>query len=251
MDRTTKWTQSKRGGSSAPGGAVGMVGHGAPPSAPVHCRGGGRSRVRPGDGRVELAVRWVIDEVIVPRFDEGSVSTSTVVTGISFIICIGVVRATGVVVRRVFATKAMWMIAQTLSSRVVDRFVAQPVSWYARRPDGDLVARAGVDSDAAVSVMAPIPFATGTVVLLVVSTAWMMATDVVPRAPRCLRVSRARRDEHGLRAARRQVLRRRTGPSRCVLCGRARELRRGSADQGVWSGVAGDGAAVGCGRFVA
>ena len=124
------------------------------------------------------AVRWVIDEVIVPRFDEGSVPTGTVVTGIVLIISIGVVRATGVVLRRVFATKAMWLVAQTLSNRVVDRLVAQPVSWYARRPDGDLVARAGVDSDAAVSVMAPIPFATGTVVLLVVSAAWMLATDV-------------------------------------------------------------------------
>ena len=126
-----------------------------------------------------LVVRWVIDEVILPRFDDGSVATGTVVTGIALVIGVGVVRATGVVLRRVFATMTMWRVAQTLSGRVVHRLTAQPVSWHARRPDGDLVARVGVDADAAVSVMAPIPFATGTVVLLVVSTVWLLATDVV------------------------------------------------------------------------
>jgi ATP-binding cassette subfamily B protein len=125
-----------------------------------------------------LVVRWVIDEVILPRFDEGSVATGTVVTAIALVIAVGVVRATGVVLRRVFATMTMWRVAQTLSSRVVHRLTAQPVSWYARRPDGDLVARVGVDSDAAVSVMAPIPFATGTVVLIVVSTVWLLVTDI-------------------------------------------------------------------------
>ena len=65
------------------------------------------------------------------------------------------------------------------SRGVIDRLVRQPMSWHARRPDGDLVARAGVDTDAAVSILAPIPFATGTVLLIVVSAAWLLATDVV------------------------------------------------------------------------
>ena len=53
------------------------------------------------------------------------------------------------------------------------------MAWHDRRPDGDLVARAGVDTDAAVSVLAPVPFATGTVLLIVVSAVFMLATDVV------------------------------------------------------------------------
>lgn len=32
-----------------------------------------------------MAIRWVIDRVIIPRFEEGQVATSTVVTGCVFI----------------------------------------------------------------------------------------------------------------------------------------------------------------------
>jgi ATP-binding cassette, subfamily B, bacterial len=125
------------------------------------------------------AVQWVIDEVILPRFEEGSVATGTVVTGCALIIGIGVVRAAGVVVRRSFAGMTQWRVAGTLTDGVIDRLVAQPASWHHRRPDGDLVARAGVDADAAVSVLAPIPFATGTVLMVVVAAIWMISIDVV------------------------------------------------------------------------
>ena len=125
------------------------------------------------------AIRWVIDHVIVPRFDEGSVGVTTVLAGVGLIIGIGIVRAGGVVVRRTWAGKTQWRVAGTLSRGVIDRLVRQPMSWHARRPDGDLVARAGVDTDAAVSILAPIPFATGTVLLIVVSAVWLIATDVV------------------------------------------------------------------------
>ena len=125
-----------------------------------------------------LAVRWVIDNVILPRFEEGEVSAGAVGLGIGMIIGIGVVRAVGVVVRRSFAGVTMWRVAQTLTTSVIDRLVRQPATWHHRRPDGDLVARAGVDADASVSVLAPIPFATGTVVMVVVSSIWLLLTDV-------------------------------------------------------------------------
>jgi len=126
-----------------------------------------------------VAVRWVTDNVIVPRFEDGEVAASTVLAGVGLIVAIGFVRAIGVVVRRTFAGIAMWRIARTLGEQVVDRLVRQPISWHQRRPDGDLVARAGVDTDAAVSVLAPIPFATGTALLIVVSAVWLILSDVV------------------------------------------------------------------------
>lgn len=42
---------------------------------------------------------------------------------------------------------------------------------------GDLVARAGVDCDTSVAVMAPLPFGTSVIVLLVLSAAWMITVD--------------------------------------------------------------------------
>ncbi|HEY5875271.1 MAG TPA: ABC transporter transmembrane domain-containing protein, partial [Ilumatobacteraceae bacterium] len=112
------------------------------------------------------AVQWVIDEVIFPRFEEGTIPVGTVVTGAALVIGIGVLRAAGVVVRRTWAGKAQWRTAETMAAQVVDRLQAQPVRWHQVRPTGDLVARAGVDVDAAVAVMAPLPFASSTVLMI-------------------------------------------------------------------------------------
>jgi ATP-binding cassette subfamily B protein len=130
-----------------------------------------------------IAVQWVIDNVIVPRFPDGGgageVAMSTVVTGCLLIIGIGVLRAAGVVVRRAFAGMSQWRVAETLANRVSNRLVRQPISWHRRQSDGELVARAGVDIDTTVAAMAPIPFATSTVVMVVVATIWLLATDLV------------------------------------------------------------------------
>jgi ATP-binding cassette, subfamily B, bacterial len=126
-----------------------------------------------------VAVRWVTDHVILPRFEEGDVATSTLVAGVVFLGAVGVVRAAGVVVRRVFAGITQFRVGATLSADVIDRLVRQPISWHQRRPDGDLVGRAGVDTDTAIAVLAPIPYSTGTVLMIVLSTVWLLITDVV------------------------------------------------------------------------
>lgn len=125
-----------------------------------------------------FAIGQVIDDVILPSFEGDGVSTSTVLGGLGLVIGIGVVRSVAIVVRRSFASITMWRVAQRLTDQVVIRYVEQPASWQNRRADGDLVQRAGVDSEATVSVLAPIPFATGTVILLIVSTIWMLIIDV-------------------------------------------------------------------------
>jgi ATP-binding cassette subfamily B protein len=125
-----------------------------------------------------FAIRWVIDNVIVVRFEEGEVATSAVVTGFSLIIGIGLVRAVGVVFRRAFASMGMWRVAQTYTNQVLDKLVTQPLGWHRRHADGDLVARAGIDTEATVSVIAPIPFASSTVVMIFVSTIWLFIIDI-------------------------------------------------------------------------
>jgi ATP-binding cassette, subfamily B, bacterial len=124
-------------------------------------------------------IRWVIDDVVVPRFDDGYVSTSTVATGVALLVTVGVVRAIGVVIRRSWAGRAQWRTAQTITEQIVDKLQAQPLSWHQHRPTGDLVARAGVDVEASVSVLAPLPFASSTVLLIVVAGTWLVATDVL------------------------------------------------------------------------
>jgi ABC-type multidrug transport system fused ATPase/permease subunit len=126
-----------------------------------------------------IAVQWVVDHVIVPRFDRGSVGAATVAAGILLVIGVGIVRAAGVVVRRAWAGKTQWRAGETLTDDVVDRLVTQPVSWHDRHTDGDLVARAGIDADTSVAVLAPVPFASSTFLLIFVAGIWMLLTDTV------------------------------------------------------------------------
>jgi ATP-binding cassette, subfamily B, bacterial len=125
------------------------------------------------------AVRWVTNEVIVPRFEEGSVAAATVIAGAALIVAIGIIRSAGVVVRRTWAGRTQFRVLGTLREDVVDHYQAQPYRWYRAHPTGELIAHAGVDAEAATEVLAPIPYSVGTIVLLLTSAAWMLLTDPV------------------------------------------------------------------------
>jgi ATP-binding cassette subfamily B protein len=126
-----------------------------------------------------LAVQWVTDHVIVPRFEDGHVGTGTVVAGIGFIIAVGVVRAVGVVVRRSYASRGQWLVRAGLQEQVLAQYQAQPLAWHSAHGTGELASHAGVDAEAATEVLAPLPYSTGVVLLIVVSSVWLIATDPV------------------------------------------------------------------------
>lgn len=125
-----------------------------------------------------FGVRWMVDRVILPRFNEGKTDTRALLIGAGLVIGIGLLRAVGVVIRRGFAGAAHWRTAESVSLDVLDRIVAQPPAWHRQHMTGDLVARVGVDSDAAVDVMSPMPFASSVVVMLVVSGVWLLIVDL-------------------------------------------------------------------------
>ena len=124
-----------------------------------------------------FAVQWVIDEVIFPRFETDDLVQGAYLTGAAMIIGIGILRGIAVIFRRSFASMGMWRVAESYTGQVLDQLFAQPITWHRRRPDGDLVARAGVDTESAVSVLAPIPFALSTVLMIVGTTAWLFYLD--------------------------------------------------------------------------
>ncbi len=125
-----------------------------------------------------FGVSWMVDQVILPRFRDGRTDTRALAIGASLIIGIGLLRAVGVVIRRSFAGMAHWRTAETISLTVLHQIVSQPPMWHRSHMTGDLVARVGVDSDTAVDVMSPMPFASSVVILLFVSGAWLLIVDV-------------------------------------------------------------------------
>lgn len=125
-----------------------------------------------------FAVTFMVDDVIIPGFAKEA-TESRFVLGAALVIGIGVLRAMGVVVRRSFAGITQWWTVKTLAMRVSRKIADQPAQWHRQHMTGDVIARAGVDAEAATAVLAPLPFGTSVVVLLVVSGVWLMVTDLV------------------------------------------------------------------------
>ena len=122
-------------------------------------------------------VRWIIDDVIVERFAVGRLDGTALVAGIGLLLLLAVIRAIGVVVRRTWAGKAQWGVAQDLSGEALETVVAQPVSWHRRQSTGDLTTRVGVDVEATVAVMAPMPFASSVILMMLIAAVGMIAVD--------------------------------------------------------------------------
>lgn len=124
-------------------------------------------------------VRHVIDSAIAPRFENGSVGARSVVWAMLILVAIGLVRAAGVVTRRSYAGITEWRAAGSFASNVVDRICTQPVWWLRTHPTGEVISRLTVDAEATVSMLAPLPFASSVVVLMVFATIAMLVTDVI------------------------------------------------------------------------
>lgn len=125
-----------------------------------------------------VMVGLITDDLIGPRFEQGSVSAGKVAAVLGGLIAIGFLRAAGVVVRRTWAGRTAWRATDTISAEVIDRLVVQPVPWHRRQSTGDLITRAGVDAEASTAVLSPMPFASGVVVMVALSTVFMLVTDI-------------------------------------------------------------------------
>lgn len=125
-----------------------------------------------------FGVGFVIDDVIIRRYESGTIPWGSFLIASMIVIGIGLLRAVGVVFRRSFAGISHWSTSQTLSQKLIDRIMKQPSAWHQRHMTGDLVARIGVDADTAASVLGPLPFSTSVVLLVALTSIWLVVIDV-------------------------------------------------------------------------
>ena len=78
--------------------------------------------------------------------------------------------------RRIAATIAGARIQATLRQQVVRRYQEVPYRFHRRTPTGELLSHAGNDVDAAAEVLAPLPYSTGVVVMMVVAVGTFAAS---------------------------------------------------------------------------
>ncbi|MEI8239022.1 MAG: ABC transporter ATP-binding protein [Actinomycetota bacterium] len=125
-----------------------------------------------------VVVQMIIDDVIQPRFVDGSVGVGTAAGILGLLVLLGCVRAVGVVVRRTWAGRTNWGVTERLSADVIDRLAEQPIPWHRTQSTGDLITRAGVDAEAATAILQSLPYASGVVVLVALSSVWLVVTDL-------------------------------------------------------------------------
>lgn len=121
---------------------------------------------------------YVVDEVIIPRFQSDIINQQTFVTASFIVIGIGLLRAVGVVIRRSYAGISHWSTSESLSTQLIRHTMRQPTAWHQKHMTGDLVARVGVDSDTAASVLGPLPFSTSVILLVVLTSIWLVVIDI-------------------------------------------------------------------------
>src|SRR6266536_5382190 len=119
----------------------------------------------------------VVDRVVAPRFDSGHLSAGAAAAAALAVAAMGVLKATGVICRRVAANIAGARVLATLRERLAEQYHWLPLRYHHRHPAGELLSRAEGDVEATGMVLHPLPFATGVVTLLVLAARWLVLTD--------------------------------------------------------------------------
>jgi len=122
---------------------------------------------------------WATDHVVLPAFDQGSTTAGGLVTVAALFVGVSLVRAAGIIARRVGAGVMQYRLMARDRRAVTRQYLALPMSWHQRHPTGQLLSVANSDTEAAWAPIAPLPMALGTVAMMVIAIIGMFFADVV------------------------------------------------------------------------
>jgi ABC-type multidrug transport system fused ATPase/permease subunit len=120
----------------------------------------------------------VTDRLILPAFRTG-VDRGVVFGSMAAIMIVAFLRAIGVVGRRFFGGMTSFRMKATWRSRLVDVYLAAPLSFHRGHSTGELMAHADTDTEAATEALNPVPFSISAVVIGVVAAIRLLWVDPV------------------------------------------------------------------------
>jgi ATP-binding cassette, subfamily B, bacterial len=124
-----------------------------------------------------LVLGWVTDEVVLPSFAAGEIDRGLVALAVAAIMGVAVLKAAGVVARRLGAYVAQYSLQAQYRRKVTRRYLELPIAWHRRHPTGELLSNANADVESAFFVAAPLPMAFGAGLLLIITATLLVATD--------------------------------------------------------------------------
>lgn len=125
-----------------------------------------------------LVVGQVTDQVVLPAIETGDYERAALVIGCAAIVAVGLLKAAGIVIRRLAASWTQLRMEAESRHRLARRYSDLPLSWHQRQPTGRLLSIANSDVETAWMVMAPLPFALGVVLMLGISVVALAVTDL-------------------------------------------------------------------------
>ncbi|MEU5791202.1 ABC transporter ATP-binding protein [Micromonospora purpureochromogenes] len=124
-----------------------------------------------------FVVGAVVGEVVVPAVARGSVGTGALALAATALFGISVLRVVGIFGRRLGAGYMQFRLQAAYRRRVTRRYLDLPLAWHQRNATGTLLSNANSDVEAAWYPIAPLPFAVGTLVMLVGAIVSLFLTD--------------------------------------------------------------------------
>ncbi len=126
-----------------------------------------------------FVIGQVTGRVIVPSFREGRTTAGTLALAAAAIIGVSVLKVVGMIGRRLGAGVMQFRLQASYRRRVTRQYLRLPLSWHHRHSTGELLSNANSDVEATWYPIAPFPFAVGTIVMIFIAGAALVATDPV------------------------------------------------------------------------
>ena len=122
---------------------------------------------------------WATDHVILPSFRDGEISAGLLWAVLALFVGVALLRAVGIVARRLGAGIMQYRMQAHYRRAVTRQYLRLPMQWHHRHPTGQLLSNANSDVEAAWMPIAPLPMAVGTLAMMVIAIAQMLAADLV------------------------------------------------------------------------
>jgi ATP-binding cassette subfamily B protein len=121
----------------------------------------------------------VTSRVVLPAFRAGHVRGGALAGAALAILGIAVAKVVGLVGRRVAAGTMQYRLQASYRRRVTRKYLTLPLSWHQQHPTGTLLSNANADVESTWYPIAPLPFACGALVMLVLTAVALLLTDPV------------------------------------------------------------------------
>ena len=124
-----------------------------------------------------VALGRITNDVIIPSFESGRVSSGTVLAAGAALLIIGLIRASTIALRRYFAAMLTYRTQAGWRRRLSSVYLEVPLRYHRRTSTGQLLAHADNDIMAATEVINPLPFSIGVVTLVVFAVISLATVD--------------------------------------------------------------------------